>query len=295
MTGTARKTKLVVLCSALILLALACGRSRPTANRSTPAATPSPEAGQSQTGGIVGAAESKMLDRDLKFDHNRPEHKRQDCTLCHQRIDNSTTPKFAGHAACLACHAADYTSSNNKLCVVCHVVPLEAQPKMALFPARLIQFGVKEFSHKQHTDPAKMPAGTTVPKCDTCHQFDAGSIQANFPDHPQCYACHTHQPGEKLAACSSCHAGQSVALNFNKGTGNARELYNFTHGGHFKQASIGRNCDKCHRLLDRDLQHPDILQISTARGQRHTSGCWTCHQQAREPLCSKCHLKGPPV
>jgi hypothetical protein len=158
-----------------------------------------------------------------------------------------------------------------------------------------MQFGLKEFSHKQHLNAAKMPAGTAVPKCESCHQFDNSLIQASFPAHPQCYSCHTHQPGEKLGGCTTCHANQSVALKFNKGTGNAATLYNFTHGGHFKQGSIQRNCDKCHHLLDRDPQRPDILQISTARGQRHTSGCWTCHAQAHEPVCTKCHVKGPPV
>ena len=294
MIGRVRRAKLGVLCGALVLLALACGRSRPTANRAGPA-TPSPQATASPGDNIIGAAESKVLDRDLKFNHNRPEHKRQDCSLCHQRTDNAATPRFPGHAACITCHAVDYTSSNSKLCIVCHQVPLEAQPKMAAFPARQMQFGVKEFSHKQHLDPAKMPPGTTVPRCDTCHQFDTGLIQASFPGHPQCYTCHTHQPGEKLAGCGGCHADQSVALKFNKGTGNALAFANFTHGGHFKQGSIQRNCDKCHHLLDRDPQRPDIFQISTVRGQRHTSGCWSCHAQAREPVCSKCHVKGPPL
>jgi len=236
-----------------------------------------------------------MLDRDLKFDHNRPEHKRQDCSVCHQRADNSVTPKFPGHASCIACHAVDYTSSNNKLCIVCHQLPLEAQPKLAAFPMRVTQFGLKEFSHKQHLDPAKMPTGTAVPKCDTCHQFDSGLIQASFGGHPQCYTCHTHQPGEKLAGCGACHADQTVALKFINGAGGASALYNFTHGGHFKQASIQRNCDKCHHLIDREPQRPDILEINTARGQRHTSGCWSCHVQAHEPVCSKCHVKGPPL
>jgi hypothetical protein len=295
MNRSIKAIKLTVAGAGLAVLVFSCGRHKPAANRSAPAATPEAQVTPGQADGIIGAAESKLLERDLKFNHNRPEHKKQDCSLCHKRIDNSATPKFPGHAACLACHAADFTSSNNKLCVVCHIVPLEAQPKMAVFPAKLIQFGLKEFSHKQHFNPAKMPAGTAVPKCDSCHQFDNSLIQAGFPDHPQCYSCHTHQPGEKLGGCMGCHADQSVALKFIKGTGNAAALYNFTHGGHFKQASIQRNCDKCHHLLDRDLQHPDILQISTARGQRHTSGCWTCHVQAREPVCSKCHVKGPPV
>ena len=295
MMGRARQAKLWTICITMVVLALACGRHRPGANSNATPEPPAPLPTASEGQNIVGAVESKMLDRDLKFNHNRAEHKKQDCSLCHQRVDNSTTPRFPGHASCLACHAADYTSSNNRLCIVCHQLPLEAQPKMAAFPARLIQFGLKEFSHKQHLDAAKMPSGTTVPKCDKCHQFDTGLIQASFPGHPECYSCHTHQPEGKLAGCGACHADQSVALKFNKGTGNAFAIGNFTHGGHFKQGSIDRNCDKCHNLLNRDLQHPDILEINTARGQRRTSGCWTCHVQAHEPVCSKCHVKGPPV
>src|SRR5262249_615146 len=294
MIWNSRKIKIGVIFATLALLALACGRRRPEANRNA-AATPATVATPGPADNIVGAAESKLLERDLKFNHNRPEHKRQDCTLCHQRTDNRATPRFPGHAACIACHAVDYTSSNSRLCVVCHQVPLAAQPKMAAFPASLIQFGVKEFSHKQHLNASKMPPGTSVPKCEACHQFDSKLIQASFPGHPQCYSCHTHQPGEKLGGCGACHADQSVALKFSKGTGNAFSFANFTHAGHFKQASVQRNCDKCHHLVDRDPQHPDILQISTARGQRHSSACWGCHVQAREPVCSKCHVKGPPL
>jgi len=317
MKGTPKTIKLAVICGALVLLVFACGRRRPGANRAesppstsgpgtTSQASPSAASPGSQAGGgpeaipgqaapVIGPVEAKTLDRDLKFDHNRPEHKRQDCSLCHKRPDNSPTPRFPGHAGCIACHTADYTSVNTKLCQVCHVIPLEAFPKLAAFPEKLDQFGVKEFSHRQHLDPARMPQGTAVARCDSCHQFDAKLIRANFPGHPQCYTCHTHQPGEKLGSCGGCHADQSVALKYNKSLGNALALYNFTHGGHFKSASIDRKCEKCHRTVERDLQHPDILQINTARGQRHTSGCWNCHVQAREPVCTKCHIKGLPL
>jgi hypothetical protein len=34
---------------------------------------------------------------------------------------------------------------------------------------------------------------------------------------------------------------------------------------------------------------PDIAKINTATGQRHHSSCWSCHVEAKEPSCSKCH------
>ncbi|HKV41985.1 MAG TPA: hypothetical protein VJX67_22465 [Blastocatellia bacterium] len=296
----------ILLCGVLF----ACRRSEPAGNRNAqrpqphvlPSISPSAPAVA-----IAGPAEAKVLENAQKFDHNLAEHKRQSCDLCHSRIAAGLTgsgaapidvnPAFPGHAACIDCHGKDYTSTTSQLCVVCHKMPLEAQPQLISFPAQEIQFGLKSFSHRDHLDPGKMPAGTSAAKCDTCHHFDSGFTVANFPGHTECYSCHTHQAGQKLGTCQTCHAAQSIALRYTKGAGPAHALYNFTHGSHFRQASIGQSCDKCHHLKA-PVPPPtlaDIYLMSTARGQRHTSGCWSCHVQAKEPTCTKCHVGGPPV
>jgi hypothetical protein len=282
---------------ALMIGGFACRRGDKAANKSqVPAPAESPAGGQSGSA-VAGAADAALLTRPLGFDHNRAEHKKQDCVLCHQRMDNGAEPKLPGHAACIDCHSREYTSESSRLCVVCHKVPLEAVPKPISFPAKLNQFGIKEFSHRVHSDQTKMPAGTTAPRCDACHRFDSRQLEARFPGHPECYNCHTHQAREKLAGCESCHTGQATALKFREGAGAATTMYNFKHGAHFKPASIGMNCDKCHRVLQiqAGAAQSDIQRMATPPGARHTSACWSCHVQAREPVCTKCHLAGTPL
>ncbi|HEY6330343.1 MAG TPA: hypothetical protein VI756_13475 [Blastocatellia bacterium] len=297
MNNSRKHFKMAVIGLIATVLAVTYACKKPQHTAAEPAAEASPSPTPSPGSDIIGAAPAKLLDQNLKFDHNRAEHKKQDCTLCHVRTDNNPEPTFPKHSACLACHTTDFTSSNNKFCVVCHVVPVPPKGDRISFPATLGQFGVKGFSHKTHLDPAKMPAGTAVPKCGTCHSFDAQFIQASFPAHPQCYSCHSHQAGEKLGSCQTCHIDRGQAMNIRKGTGPAYALYNFTHGGHFRQASIDQNCEKCHHLAATAASGnlPDIGQINTARGQRHTSACWSCHVQAREPVCTKCHVHGTPT
>lgn len=298
MKNSQNKYKLAAigLIAATVIAAYACQKPKHTAAETSAEATPSPTPTQPGND-IVGAAPAKLTDQVLKFDHTKAEHKRQDCTLCHKRLDNGPVPTFPGHSACIACHASDFTNTATKLCVVCHVTPVPPKGDRVAFPATLGQFGVKGFSHKTHLDPAKMPAGTTVPKCNSCHTFDSNLLQAGFPAHPQCYSCHTHQAGEKLGSCQTCHVDRGQSMAIRKGPGTAYALYNFTHGGHFRQASIDQNCEKCHHLAATAASGnlPDIGQINTARGQRHTSACWGCHVQAREPVCTKCHRGGTPL
>jgi len=282
---------------AIIISAFACRRGDKTANKAAaPAPAESPAPDQSGSG-VAGVSDAALLDRSIQFDHNRAEHKKQDCTLCHQRADNDPQPKLPGHAACIDCHGREYTAESSRLCEVCHKVPLEATPKPISFPSKLTQFGLKSFSHADHLNQAKMPAGTAAPKCDSCHQFDAARLVARFPGHPECYNCHAHQAGEKLSGCEVCHTTQSVALKFTEGAASATTVYNFKHGAHFKAASIGMNCDKCHRLLSvgSGVVQSDIQRMGTPLGERHTSACWSCHVQAREPVCTKCHVRGTPL
>jgi hypothetical protein len=296
---TTRRFRLLVMIAglALIMSLLACRGSESPPRRTSPAsATPSPTPTGTPESQLTDAVESKLLERRLRFDHNRAEHKKQNCALCHQRSNNDPTPTFPGHAACVNCHGKEFPSPSSQMCGVCHETPM-AQAKLIGFPKQQQQFRLKGFSHKDHLDPKKMPAGTELPKCDSCHRFDGRGIEASFPKHAECYSCHIHQAGEKLAGCQSCHAEPALALKYTPGVGPAFSQYNFKHGSHLRHASIQSRCERCHRLVEptTDRTRPDILQISTARGQRHSSACWTCHVRAREPVCTKCHIGGPPL
>jgi hypothetical protein len=113
-----------------------------------------------------------------------------------------------------------------------------------------------------------------------------------MPKHPECYSCHAHQPGEKLAACGACHVKKSEGMQYSAALGTAFSLYNFRHGPHLKKAA----CDRCHKTVEVPAAQPrsDILEINVARGQRHHSTCWSCHVQAKESVCSKCHVGSLP-
>jgi hypothetical protein len=244
---------------------------------------------------------SKVIDVVSPFDHNRKEHKAktQDCSACHVRSTNDPTPLFPGHSACMECHSKDPSNVESKMCVVCHKIPVDTQGTLIAFPAKLTQFGLKRFSHRDHANPEKMKGQMDAdkmtegaPKCDFCHHFDEQGLKASMPKHPECYSCHSHQPNDKFAACGACHTTKADGMQYGATLGTAFSLYNFRHGPHLKSAT----CDKCHKTIEVPTDQPrtDILEINTARGQRHHSTCWTCHVQAKEPVCSKCHVNALP-
>ena len=282
-----RGIKIFIIGTAAVLLisALACRSTKqPTANKAAeapppaqPAAAPSP----------FDVKESAVIERTSPFNHTRAEHqtKTKDCAFCHQRPDNNTTPVFPGHSACIECHSKDFTNTASQMCIVCHTSPVDAQGTRITFPAKMSEFGIKAFSHKQHMDPQKMAGQSETPKCSTCHQSTEGAA-ASFPNHQQCYSCHVHQANQKLGECGICHSDTKLALKYTKG-GSALGLYNFKHGSHTRKAS----CDRCHRQTEIAPKQvrADIQTISAGRGQRHTSACWSCHVQAKESVCTKCH------
>jgi hypothetical protein len=280
-----------------------------TAQAPAPAAAP--------TDSIVEPKETATLVAPKSFNHFTPEHKKQECTLCHKRTEEtSTAPVFPYHDACNGCHievgSAISEAGKSKLCIACHVadakgnlLPISREnASLIAFRKDLKQFGLrgpstgfKGFSHKDHMDASKMPAGTQAARCEDCHKVDARGINASMPSHPECYKCHTHQKDQKLGACNACHTDtkEGVTLKYSRSVGSAYTFANFKHGSHTPKIIKG-DCDKCHRLLDAAPAptRSDILAVSTSRGQRHNSSCWNCHVRQREIVCSKCHLGGPP-
>lgn len=285
------KTKRLKLI-ALGIIAISLGGVYACRSTQQPTANTAPALPQSQTPttpeSVFNIKESVVIERKSPFDHVRPEHqtKTKDCGFCHQRADNSVTPVFPGHNACIECHAKDFTNPASQMCVVCHTSPVDAQGTRISFPAKMSEFGLKGFSHKDHMDPKKMEGQNVSANCSTCHQFPDG-VRSTFPGHQQCYSCHAHQPQQKLGECGVCHADTKASLKFTKGSLPALSLYNFKHASHTRAAS----CDRCHKSIDvpEPQARADIVEISTARGQRHSSACWSCHNQKREFTCTKCH------
>ena len=296
-SGTSKRT-IAAIGMVLIASIWACKSTKQNLNK-PPENAAAPTAPVSQS--PFDLVESKVVEIVSPFDHNRKEHKTktQDCAACHTRPTNDAKPVFPGHAACIECHGRDFNNKDSKMCVVCHTTPVEASGTRIEFPARLMQFGIKGFSHRTHAnpekmkdqmEPEKMPQG--APKCDFCHRFDGQGLKASMPGHPECYSCHNHQPTQKFAACDTCHIKKSDGMQYGTTLGAAFNLYNFKHGPHLKKAA----CEKCHQTIEvpAEQRRTDVLEINVSRGQRHNSACWSCHVRAKEPVCSKCHISATP-
>jgi hypothetical protein len=316
--------KLVILVGCLLAGLLAC-RSSERNLAPKPAATPAAGAAQA----TPNPDEAQVISDRRKgfFDHSRKEHRVkpdgpvESCASCHQR--DAAKPADAKlnqpgrtaqtwlpfHNACTICHGAESfqqtaadTLEKNPMCAACHNrgITRDNQALLIGYPARNSEFGLAGiagempgFSHRTHTDKAKMGDDADKANCRTCHQFDGRGVKASFPRHEQCFSCHTHQAEQKLSDCSTCHITAAQAVSFARGPERALKLFSFRHSpAHLKAAS----CDRCHRTVEpAQPKAVDILQISTGQGQRHSSACWSCHQQAQEPVCTKCHTSPPAV
>ncbi|MCI0487622.1 MAG: cytochrome c family protein [Blastocatellia bacterium] len=325
-----KRLKQIVLGIAVLLLAggIACKSTQQNLNSNTSGnENANANSNTSATGGAITAVESALITKTSTFDHNREEHrvgpdaKIKDCAACHKRdtqVPSDVQVKQPGkdtwtpyHDSCDICHnkesfrqtSAD-TLKEQPLCAGCHkaeggqIVRSEGNVLKGVlinYPARLFEFGLKGgtkgFSHKTHMDAQKMAGEGKEVSCNTCHKFDGRGAQASFPKHADCFSCHSHQAGQKFGECGVCHTGTAVAVKYSPGIGTALNLYNFRHSSsHLKSA-----CDRCHKTQDPASETSvDIQQINTARGQRHKSSCWSCHQQARENVCTKCHVGSLP-
>ena len=81
------------------------------------------------------------------FRHNSQRHASLACTTCHERRDNSATPRFPGHKACTSCHLAQFVTPNVPMCVICHTDVNSSNPPLKSFPTKFNEsFNVK-FDH----------------------------------------------------------------------------------------------------------------------------------------------------
>src|SRR5438034_11832335 len=102
------RTVVQTLCLA-VALCCACGkREQPTAPGPSHSAEPSSKRSQSEPASAPtpGAKPSDFQIADVSgkdlsnFDHYSSRHKTLTCKACHERRDNSTTPRRPGHGPC---------------------------------------------------------------------------------------------------------------------------------------------------------------------------------------------------
>ncbi len=232
------------------------------------------------------------------FKHSSARHASQPCTACHQRTDNSATPRFPGHKACTSCHLAQFVTPNVPMCVICHTDVNSSNPPMKAFPTRFNEsFNVK-FDHAQHMTGAARPSSG----CAACHSRvrnrpAALSIPTSLSAHNQCYSCHTPSSktnsGREMASCGVCHDQRG----YSRTTANARAFrYAFSHAKHGAPQRLG--CADCHSLT---AGAPQSRQVSSPATAEHfptsrSKSCVTCHNGGRAfggdlafKECRRCH------
>ena len=179
-------------------------RSNPGAVSNKNASNASEVINANENKAVSASKVSKGIMAATAFTHAQtPEH-HQRCDVCHQGLDNRPSIRFPTHSSCLQCHLIDFTTSSSQLCGLCHTMPVAAEGALISFPNKLREFGLREFSHRLHRDLDKMPAGSSVPRCNSCHTQIAKN-KLSVPDHPACYQCHTAQAGNNIGSCGNCH------------------------------------------------------------------------------------------
>jgi c(7)-type cytochrome triheme protein len=213
------------------------------------------------------------------FKHASARHASLGCNSCHQRSDNSATPRFPGHRACTSCHLAQFVTPQVPMCVICHTDVNSANPPLKNFPASFSDNFNVRFDHSQHmTRTARPPSG-----CNSCHtRVGARAAGLAIPNglgaHNQCYTCHTpsskSSTGKEIASCAVCHEQRPYA----RSAVNARAFrFAFSHAKHGPGQRLA--CADCHRL---SAGVPQGRQVSSPAAAEHFPA-------TRSQTCSSCH------
>ncbi|MEO7971903.1 MAG: cytochrome c3 family protein [bacterium] len=246
---------------------------------------------------LAAAPQDSNLDYST-FKHNSQKHASLSCNSCHQRSDNSATPRFPGHKACTGCHVGQFVTPAVPMCVICHTEVSGSNPPLKGFPTKFNESFNVNFDHAQHNNGnARPPSG-----CTACHTRLGGraaaalSIPASLSAHNQCYSCHTPSSksagGREIASCGVCHD----AKGFSRTGTNARSFrFAFSHARHGPGQRLG--CSDCHNLTagaaqSRQVSSPAPSEHFATRG----STCLTCHNGRRSfggdlafKDCKRCH------
>lgn len=217
-----------------------------------------------------------------KFKHLNPEHERFPCALCHERKDNSATPKLVGHLPCAGCHVQQFADNKNAICTICHK---NAESGI-----------VKNFpplkSHNVVFDHAKHLRQTN---CSTCHKSSGAgmTILSGLNAHNTCFACHTPdaKSGEKnIGSCNVCHQdGNFVRVS------DSSKIYSSTP---FSHANHRLDCNVCHRIQAGAGRGKQVITLLVAKMHfppKNAQSCASCHNNKRAfggddfSDCRRCH------
>lgn len=219
-----------------------------------------------------------------KFLHSNAEHARLPCSLCHERKDNSATPKFSGHLPCAGCHTAQFADNKSSICTICHTKPETGAMKP--FPA-LQSFNVR-FEHTTHIRRTN---------CASCHKPSgnavAMSIPAGLTAHNSCFQCHS--PGaisgeKKIDSCETCHQ----AGKFGGSVSAWSAAFNKTP---FSHAKHNLNCATCHSTKSGAARGDQMTAPIAAMhfAPKNAQSCASCHDNKRAfggtdfADCRRCH------
>lgn len=229
------------------------------------------------------------------FSHNA--HSNIDCNSCHQRSDNSITPRFAGHSSCINCHLTQFVTPQSPMCAICHSSVSTPSAPLRAFPARFNERFNMKFDHTAHNRGAGRPAQG----CVACHKPLRGGVALSIPvglnAHNQCYSCHTPNRsvgGRDIGSCRECH---SLAGYRRTSTAGVAFQASFSHADHGARQRLG--CNDCHTVK---AGAPQSRQVSSPATAEHFSSsramnCMTCHNDRRAfgdrdfANCRRCHTK----
>jgi c(7)-type cytochrome triheme protein len=275
---TRRRLRLLAACAfaALLPFALASYRRTPAAPASVTAA---PAVAFEPQGGDAA-----------RFSHSAGRHPTLACASCHERTDNSPTPRWPGHKACIDCHAQNFVMRGGQICMNCHSTLEGNNPPLKAFPG-LTDFNMR-YDHSRHLAGSARPAEG----CASCHRPAARrgvalSIPAGASAHSNCYSCHTPNSGN-IASCQTCHTQGGY-----RRTPATSRAYSVSFGHAEHGARQGLRCDSCHQVRagvgqGRQVTSPQPTQhFGSARAQT----CMTCHNNRRAfggddfADCKRCH------
>jgi c(7)-type cytochrome triheme protein len=227
------------------------------------------------------------------FSHSIPQHASLACNSCHQRENNSATPRLPGHKACTDCHIQQFMSSGSPLCMNCHTSVDSSNPPLKAFPG-LTGFNMR-FDHAQHMNGGARPEQG----CAACHQPARRGIALTIPSgagaHDNCYRCHTpnaQASGRDISSCNTCHTQGGYSRT---PTGARAYSVSFSHASH--GARQGLRCDECHQVRAGEGQARQVVSPRPTQhfGSGRAQSCMTCHNNRRAfggddfADCKRCH------
>jgi hypothetical protein len=196
------------------------------------------------------------------------------CASCHPTTPHGEVA-VAGHAACAACHAADFGKRRPTICGACHVATEPWRPLAAdRPPPERGEFGAA-IDHGKHGSD-----------CARCHSLRTPSAQLRTPrGHRACTGatCHARGggPAPTLDACTTCHVLGLVASREA-----ARVADPWSVRARFEHRVHTGPCTSCHAALG-----ADVATLATPP----KSACAPCHDGAiafklTGTTCTRCHV-----